>query len=316
MPIKKIIINIAKIVIAVLSFGFIYFKIKNELSEHKLSDIFNGVSDYKFLIIVILLMFINWGIETIKWQKLIRCLEPIPFKQAIKGVLAGVSVSIFTPNRIGDFGGRILALKPENRVSGVFATLLGSLAQLLTTILFGLCFLPMYIYSDTNINVPTNFNYNLLLITSLTLCILGLIVFFNPKYITMVFKKQKWFKFVDFISRYSKKDMFNVLILSIIRYIVFFTQYHLLLLFFNVDITLLQSLCGISLIYLLTNLIPVLSFFEFGVRGSLAIIILGIYTPFSVSLLYASLLLWFINLAVPALAGIFFMFRLNSQEAS
>ena len=56
-------------------------------------------------------MCLNWSIEAIKWRLLIKKMQPITFIEALKGVLSGVAVGTFTPNRIGEFGGRILYLK-------------------------------------------------------------------------------------------------------------------------------------------------------------------------------------------------------------
>ena len=54
-----------------------------------------------------------------------------------KAVFLGITVSIFTPNRIGEFGGRIFCLKSADRIKGVIITILGNVAQLLVTIIFG-----------------------------------------------------------------------------------------------------------------------------------------------------------------------------------
>lgn len=60
------------------------------------------------LLLVVALMFVNWGIEARKWQLLVRLVHPVPFFQAFKAILAGVSFSVTTPNRIGEYVGRMM----------------------------------------------------------------------------------------------------------------------------------------------------------------------------------------------------------------
>lgn len=309
MQINKNIQLLIKILIIALSLSFIFFRVKTELKELDLNDIFKTTNNYWLLAISFILMFFNWGIETYKWQCLVNKLQKVSFANAYKAILSGVTVAIFTPNRIGEFGGRILALEKKNRVSGIFATLIGSYSQLLTTIIVGLCSLPFYIHFYPKSNDNTFINYKLLFWISGILSGAGLILFFNLKIIYKLVKKEKWLKFIAFIDTYSKKLLLKTLLLSMLRYFVFFNQFYLLLLFFNVDISWLHSLYGISIIYLITSIIPMLSFFEFGVGGSVTILVLGIYSPLTISLFSTSLILWIINLAIPALIGTIFLYK-------
>ena len=62
------------------------------------------------------LVFVNWGFEAKKWQVLLKPLQPINFFTAFKSVLSGVTLSINTPNRIGEYGGRILYIRKEKEL--------------------------------------------------------------------------------------------------------------------------------------------------------------------------------------------------------
>jgi hypothetical protein len=56
-----------------------------------------------------LLVGVNWGLESLKWQRLIYPLEtPVFLPVVLKSVLCGVTVSMLTPNRTGEYVGRIL----------------------------------------------------------------------------------------------------------------------------------------------------------------------------------------------------------------
>ena len=94
--------------------------------------------EWKFWL-VIFLMFVNWGIEAIKWQLLIKHIQQFSFFRSFKSVLSGCSVTMLTPNRVGEYGGRILYVKEDNRIKAISLTIVGSISQLLVTMIMG-CF--------------------------------------------------------------------------------------------------------------------------------------------------------------------------------
>lgn len=88
---------------------------------------------------VLVLMLINWGIEAVKWQRLVRSVDRLSFGRAFMATIAGTSVGLVTVNRTGDFLGRIL-LDTGCADQGSFVAALGSIAQFVVTIdlrLFG-----------------------------------------------------------------------------------------------------------------------------------------------------------------------------------
>ncbi len=102
-----------------------------------LQQSFYGDAAWKFYT-ALLLMPVNWGLEARKWQVLLRPLEKLPFWTSFKAILSGVAFSINTPNRIGEYGGRILYVKEGHRWKAVSLTIVGSFSQLIITLLFGL----------------------------------------------------------------------------------------------------------------------------------------------------------------------------------
>ena len=63
-----------------------------------------------------MLMCLNFLMESIKWKVVVANTNPISFTKAIKSVLVGQAFAFFTPNRIGDFAGRVLFLKTEHKL--------------------------------------------------------------------------------------------------------------------------------------------------------------------------------------------------------
>jgi hypothetical protein len=96
-------------------------------------------------------------------------------------------------------------------------------------------------------------------------------------------------------------------------------QFYLLLLITGCEIAYPEALMLISLNYLIMAIIPTIAITELGVRGSVAIYVFGLYFANTVfwinsgatAVFAASSVLWIINLVVPAILGIIFVYRLR-----
>src|SRR6218665_2481360 len=90
------------------------------------------------LLAVMLLMVVNWSIETVKWKLAVQWVQRIDFSTALKAVLSGVSFSVTTPNRVGEYLGRILYMEEGKRLKAISLTITGSISQLIITLGMGL----------------------------------------------------------------------------------------------------------------------------------------------------------------------------------
>ncbi len=304
---------IIKFAVAAFSFWFIYLKIKSFSVSDFAFPAFNLRSCILFFSVLIL-MPVNWIIETVKWKFLIHKLENITFIKALKAVLSGISFALISPNRIGELAGRVFVLKNENRGKAVFATATGSLSQMLITVIVGLFLGAGALFFNPKFLQALNSEQLFYLkIVTLASALFGFLVIFNLKYLIIILKKLnlkiKFIKYIEILSEYTNSEIFKVLILSFIRYLIFSFQFLLLLYFFDVKITVYNAFTGIALTYLLSSLIPVLSIFEIGVRGTAAILFLGMFSQNTPGILSAVAVLWFINLALPAVAGAIIFYR-------
>lgn len=311
---KRIVISI---ILILLSYGFIIYKIANfkELDELTFPSYFNSSIDLLIFLIVVLLMILNWGIETIKWKILIDKIQLFSFADAIKAVFAGVTIGIFTPNRVGEIGGRILFLDKGKRTFGVLATGIGSFAQFITTITTGIFGFVLFLllFPDNN---TINSIFNKISAIGLLLILLILIwIYFNIKIIKPILLKIPFFKTrtdqLEYLSETKFISLLKVLLLSFARYFVFITQFFLLLIFFNIHLTLIQAYISISLIYLFATLIPTTTLVELGIRGSLAIFFIGMFSDNILGIILSTTFLWFINLAIPSIIGSVFFVKNN-----
>jgi hypothetical protein len=258
-------------------------------------------------------MPINWLTESIKWKLLINRIQPLNLVRSFKAVISGITIGIATPNRVGEIGGRILFIEKENRSYGIIATWIGSFSQFIITITTGvsglillLWFYPSLIYKSEFINKIT-----LLLL----LMFLGLIIwlFFNTKKIKTYLLRFPFLKSkldqLNSLSDIPNSILIRILFLSFVRFTIFSFQYFLLLFFFNVEISMFDSLISISLVYLFTTLIPTTTLAELGIRGSLAIFIIGFFSQNIPGIVLASFTLWITNLALPAIIGSIFLIK-------
>jgi len=326
--IYKIYSLIIKITIIVLAFWFIYHRlfVKDNLDEALLS--FENLPGQPFFIrtvlLIGLLMVLNWSLESFKWRYLIRKIEKISFIKAFVAVLSGITVSVFTPNRIGEYAGRVFVLEKANRWEAVLITMLGSMSQLLITVLAGL--ISFVFFADKYIDLPEDpgyFFYVLVLIIIILVVIL-ILLFFNVSFLTgfigkLPGKLKKIRRYGRVFSFYSVNELLILLLFSFSRYLVFVTQFFLLLGFFGVKMPYNQAFLLISLIYLVMAAIPTIALTELGIRGSVAIYFIGMYFEKhnypvganDVSIIAAASTLWLVNLAVPALLGAIFIFKLK-----
>jgi len=320
---------IIRLVIIILAAYFLYDQLFHRKDLDSLPDIFRSFSDntgfYFLITVVVLLTPVNLSLETIKWRFLISKLEKVSFWNAFKAVLTGISVSMFMPNRVGDYFGRIFILKKADRFQAILSTVLGSMAQLITTLLFGfvsIAFLfPQYFPMD-NVNFWLYAGLLILLVITAFTIVFAYLEFAA---FTDILKRitgreyNRIKKYAQVFSWYSSGDLWKILLLSIGRYFIFSFQFFLLLIAFGVDVNYFQAMMLIGMVYLLMTIIPTIALTEIGIRGSVSIYVfetwLQIHNRFTnasaLSVVSASTGLWLLNLVLPALAGIIFVFSLK-----
>ena len=328
--IKKIYSLSIKIAIIIISFGFIYRQLffkKNTTELFLFFKQFSFSNEAKaLLILVFLLMFVNWGLESLKWKYLLSKIENISFIKAFKAIFCSATFNTFMPNRTGDFAGRIFFLKKANYWEGVFITAIGSFSQLLITVSAGLLSGLYFVSNFTLLQIYFSaYSLGITYISVIAVNILLFFLFFNISFLTMLLRRIPFFKatklkiYTRIFSIYSAKNLLNVLLLSLFRYIVFIFQFFVLLKIFNVQISFVDAFPILSLNFLIVTIIPTFALSELGVRGSVAFILFDyyfnahqiMYGQLAFAVIAATTTLWLINLIIPAIAGSLFIFNLN-----
>ena len=236
----------------------------------------------------------------------------MPFLRAFRAILSGVSFSINTPNRIGEYGGRVLYVQNNrSKLKAIAATMVGSFSQLIVTIIFGLTGLAFYLINFTPVRHQQQGGASLwekiLLGGLLIVCGLIILLYFRLQLIVTIFDKipvlRKARVFVQIIVRYSTADLKLLLLLSALRYIVFSAQYLILLDTLGVEMLWWQGFLMNAVIYLVMAIVPTFAIAEFGVRGKVSLYFMGFLSMNSPAILAGTAIIWLINLVLPAIMG-------------
>lgn len=297
-----------KIIIVLAAWIYVGYKISKIENINNLGSYFIdlSLSQNIYFILIIALMPINWLLEAIKWRNLLKPIEKLRVFKSLMAVWTGVTIGSLTPNRIGEFGGRILFLKKENRLTASGLTLYGDLSQFIITFCIGLSsFLIMINFYFTSYDIKSI--ETVVIGISLFAIIVSTLIYFRINKILSYLAKFKIFKkisnkFSDFEYVNSKTKLIT-LIYSTLRYLVFTTQFYLSLKFFEIDISIIEAFISIASVYLAATVIPNIPFIEIGIRLSFSLIFIGIFTSKTTEILLSSAIIYIINVLTPIIIG-------------
>jgi uncharacterized membrane protein YbhN (UPF0104 family) len=291
-----------------LSCWFIWYHINSRISliddTSKLVERLQERDAIFRISIAVMLMFLNWTVEAFKWKSLVNVLCKISLVKSLRSVFTGITVSFYTPNRIGEFAGKVMHLEPEYRAKGCLLSFIGSSSQLLVTLQLGLIAVLM--------NMGTWFdswmiNKNVFLVLLSLLVILMTFGWFRISWLSPLLLRLKLSetmkKQVEVFSEFQATHLLSIYSYSLVRYLIFSFQQYLLLQAFAVNIDFMTCFQLTAISFLLITIIPSIALGELGIRGSVNIAVFGMVVNNSFGILAATFMLWLINLAIPALLG-------------
>lgn len=261
------------------------------------------------------LIVANWGIEAWKWLVSVRTFYPIKFIQAFKAVLSGVSFSVTMPNRVGEYLGRIVYLPEGNRLKTISITLVGSFAQLLVTIITGTIGLIVLKSKLTDSFPEFRIWYQFALYSLMVLTVIMLLMYFNVAGLVMVFRRwirnKKYNYLVEALQNFHTRLLWQLLLLSLLRYLVFVVQYIFIFYLFQVEVSAATIAITMSVVFLAMAVVPSIALVEVWLRGELSIKLIGIFSANSLGIGFTSVTVWFINLILPAIIGSLLLLNLR-----
>ena len=279
-----------------------------------------GANAWKFWL-VILFVFVNWGLEARKWQLLMKTLQPLSFFTAFKSVLCGVTFSLNTPNRIGEYGGRILFVHEGNRLKAITLSIAGGMAQLIITMLMGclgLTYLLFTMDASGNLMGISVFWIRIFLYGSIFGTIIFIFFFFRLGWLIRLLEKlpyvNRFLKYINVLETFDAKILLRLLSISFFRYIVFVLQYIFMLQLLQVEQNVWSGLWVITVMFWILAIIPSFAIAELGIRGTIAKTLFS-YSSNTIGILTATFGIWFVNLFIPALIGSLLILGIKIKKA-
>lgn len=322
--IKKIAELAIKILIVLVGCWILYVKIiKNQnLTEmwYSVKLSFSSTKNILLMLLAFALMPVNMALETIKWQKSIKPVETVGFRKAFVAIFTGITAGMMFPNRTGDFLGRIFILEQGNRIKAAMLTFVGNIAQMLVTMSLGSVACFFFLKWSA---------YWYLLTLLVIIIVLGYLIYFNIhilRHLQRIIPK-KWRprteQYMEVFSKFSNKELADILLVAIAKYLVYSMQFVLLIWAFDVPLNYLEAMVPIMMTYFLMTIIPFITITEIAIRGSVCVSVfdkwlamMGINTAFSMMVFSASTMLWLYNLAIPAIIGLFYIRKLKFIRSS
>jgi len=309
----KIFLNyvLGPLLFAWLSYS-VFKQIKNQPNlEGSWLNIKASFTDIRVLnfILVFVLMFVNWSLEALKWKISVQGVQPVSFFRSLKAIFSGVSFSVTTPNRTGEYLGRVLYMDDGNRLRVISLTILGSISQLLVTIFFGMLGLLILRHDIDKMSLSGWMEW---------LKDLGIIgAFFAFIVLTVFYFRIGWLvkwidkipaikKYIWLINELEKTDttlLMRLLSISMLRYFVFTTQYFLLFRFFGVEVNWWQGFWATAIVFFVMAITPTIELFEVVKKMYVTKEIFAIFTVNTLAIGFVTTTIWCINLVIPAAIG-------------
>lgn len=288
--------------------AFLYVRLEKHGDFAGFAEVFRARDSglmFGAMMLVLVLMLVNWGLESMKWRLLVQGIEPVSFREAFTATIAGTSIGMITPNRVGEFVGRVLFLAPESRIPASFATAVGSIAQFVITLVFGtIGFVVMRSGSWERDASPWEAIALVGLCAVVSLC--SVLLYFNPGILRALVARlpvvRKWEQQAAVFGTFGTRTLLRVLLFSALRYVVFTTQFMIILVALA-DVRPHESLPAVPVAFLFSSLIPTVMLTELGVRGSVAVAVISPHLAHDKGVFLASTTIWLINIALPAMAG-------------
>jgi uncharacterized membrane protein YbhN (UPF0104 family) len=302
-----------KVLLVVGMLTLLYYQVisKDNVSDLKTAFISAiGKSNVWFLIISIVLVPLNWFLESAKWKTIISPFAKISIRESFKVILGGLSFGILTPSRIGEYGGRFYMMEDEDRWKTISATFVGSLSQNIITALLGLIGASYLLYYS---QVMTTYIATSIWYVASVVIVIGLTFYYKIGLVQHIvqFLPGKWAQWCDkhskFLALLDTTTLNKILLLACSRYVIYALQYVLLLQFFGVSVQFTEACAAVSLIFLIQSGLPFPPVLDVLARGEIALTIWALYSDNTIAILATTFGIWIINLIIPALIGLFYV---------
>lgn len=299
---KQLLLVLIKLGLVVAAFYYLYLQLfhNKDLTVDGFADhvMTNSSLSMNAACILAVLSVLNWIFEILKWQTLVGTISKIPFKEAASQSLGAFTASLWTPNRIGDYGAKAMYYQGHLRKKIMFLNLLSNSAQMGITLLFGMMGLG---YIVLKFQPRLNYNGLLVIVVLFVLAITFLVWAVKAPWLKQ--RKHRFKRLLGFIKTFSNKILLHTVGCSLLRYLIFSFQFYYLLLLFGNDFPYFIGMAAISCMYLLASIIPSVVIFDVVVKGGVAVYVFGLIGVTEAVVLSIVTCMWVLNVVLPSMIG-------------
>ena len=305
---------LAKWVVTLLILSYIYATFQKEQTGIRaIGRVLRSIltSSHGFALFVLMLLVpVNWMLESLKWMLLAQKAVKLNFAEAFRSTLTGLAVGVAVPAQLGDTLGRITSLRSEQRLKTLGAALISNGIQFYVSVLGGTL---SWILVGSSVPLPSP--YGLVLELLLFLIVFGgLLIGVFRKHLVNWPSRRPWVikvkENIQVVNQYTGADLGIALGLGTARYVVFVGQFVLALLLFDLPVPMLSLLGCVGLILLTKTLLPALNVFgDLGLRQFTALLVFESYGLAHEKIVAATFLIWLINIVGPLLVGVFMIWK-------
>ncbi len=296
---------LVKVIIAAVTMAMLIRRISaRELKEALLQ------AEWQWILYALLLLTLNLLFQYKRWEILVHLAQPDATRRRIfSSLLSGVTLGFITPGRIGEFG-RAFFIREGQWPLLLGLTALDKFYALLVLYLFGLLGILPFLQRHVELLV-----WMPLIITAMIFFVLLYLLLIHPPFLAGVLRRYEkhWHKRKKLRLLVSSLDMLpsrvamKLSLLALGQVCTYTVQFYLLVRAFAV-VPLLQGLQALAAALWVKTLLPI-SIGDLGIRESAAIYFLGELGVPPAAAFNGSMLLFFINVLLPAVAGFIFLMR-------
>ena len=268
---------------------------------------------WRWLVVALAMMPLNWWLEARKFHLLLGRFLRWPFGRAWRTVLAGVSVSAATPNRVGEIGGRLLLAERAEWPGVATASLLGGACQWVAFLL--LAWPALMWTADSLLRTHLPFAVAWLWPLGPALLLVG---WWGG--LPLLDRLLRWTESrLGLATAEVRRGLTEVKVALMaragayasLRFVVYCTQLYCLLWFFGVELDPVRGLAGIMAIYLVQAGLPLPPGVDLVTRTEMGLLVWGGAPETAVATLAAFTTLFAVNVLLPALPGYWLIVRHN-----
>ncbi|MBN2354775.1 flippase-like domain-containing protein [candidate division KSB1 bacterium] len=268
-----------------------------------------------YIILSLLLLPLNIFFQFSRWRILVRLAHPeAKDKDILSSLFCGITLGFITPGRLGEFG-RSFFIPATQWARLIGLTLLDKLFALMVLFALGLIGITPFLHQNT----PA-FIWIPLLFSALAFLVLFFILLLSPQlFSSVLLRKQalwknhpRWRQILLSLELLSTSVSSKLACLAFAQVTTYTLQFYFLVISIH-PVPLIAGIAAITAIMWVKTMLPI-SIGDLGVRESAAIFFLGQLGVPDAAAFDASMLLFAINILLPAILGAFLLLKTGALQ--